>query len=163
MAATRDNIFILSTLLTDAKAQVRAAALGALMSITVNVDAKKTMSTEKLIPRLMGLLDDGNELVLVNCIKTITNCAEDYRSRYQLTECVDKVRVLMGGDWADVHGRVRGMCPLVCANEPHIHSHGHRYPYRSMARVQLKEHSRSSNDQLAHAAETAIRVITWRP
>ncbi|KAJ1561808.1 Radial spoke head 14, partial [Nowakowskiella sp. JEL0078] len=59
-------------LLTDRKSEVRAASAGALMSITIDCDAKRMMVRENAIQILIGLLSDKNE-------STITNCAEDYR------------------------------------------------------------------------------------
>ena len=62
------------------------------MSITVDVEAKKTLSAERIVlPHLVRLLEDSNEAVIINCIKTITNCAEDYKGRSQLNSCVEKV------------------------------------------------------------------------
>jgi hypothetical protein len=94
LAAKPESLHVLYGLLSDRKSEVRAAALGALMSISVDVGAKQVMSREQMLPTLMMLLDDENELVVLNGIKTITNCAEDLRARPQLAACIHKVRVL---------------------------------------------------------------------
>lgn len=83
---------ILIDTLLDFKSEVRAAAAGALMSISIDVDAKRMLVRENALPILMKLLDDKNESVLLNAVKTITNCAEDYRGRFQLHGCLKKVR-----------------------------------------------------------------------
>jgi hypothetical protein len=77
----------------DFKAQVRAASAGALMSISIDVEAKKVLVRENAIPTLMKLLNDKDESVLLNTIKTISNCAEDYRGRFQLHGCFKKLEV----------------------------------------------------------------------
>lgn len=86
------TIGILIDSLLDFKAQVRAASAGALMSISIDVEAKKVLVRENAIPTLMNLLNDKDESVLINTIKTISNCAEDYRGRFQLHGCYKKVR-----------------------------------------------------------------------
>ncbi|KAJ3397284.1 Radial spoke head 14 [Lobulomyces angularis] len=90
-AVSGKTVPILIDSLTDLKSEVRAAVAGALMSITIDVDAKRLIVRENAIPTLMRLLDDKNESVLLNVIKTITNCAEDYRGRFQLHGCIKKV------------------------------------------------------------------------
>ncbi|TPX36742.1 hypothetical protein SmJEL517_g01281 [Synchytrium microbalum] len=81
-------------LLGDNKSEVRAAAAGALMSITISVEAKKFVVSEGAVPILSGLLSDKSEYVLLNVIKTITNCAEDYRGRFQLASCIPTLEEL---------------------------------------------------------------------
>ena len=85
------TISILSDSLMDLKNRVRSAAAGALMSISIDCDAKRIMVRENTIAILMKLLDDKDESVLLNCVKTITNCAEDYRGRFQLHACIKKL------------------------------------------------------------------------
>ena len=61
----------LIALLSDSKAEVRAAAAGALMSITISVEAKKLVVADGAVPILAGLLQDRNEHVLLNVIKVV--------------------------------------------------------------------------------------------
>ncbi|KAJ3127322.1 Radial spoke head 14 [Nowakowskiella sp. JEL0407] len=93
-ACELDTVSCLIRLLSDRKSQVRAAAAGALMSITIDCDAKRMMVRENAIQTLITLLDDKNESVLLNTIKTITNCAEDYRGRFQLHSCLKKLEAM---------------------------------------------------------------------
>ncbi|KAJ1567368.1 SUMO-activating enzyme subunit 1, partial [Cladochytrium tenue] len=68
-ATNSDTILVLIGLLSDRKSQVRAAAAGALMSITVDCDAKRVMVRENAISTLMDLLDDRDPAVLLNVVK----------------------------------------------------------------------------------------------
>jgi hypothetical protein len=70
------------------------------MSISILVEAKKILVKENAASRLMNLLSDKNDNVVLNVIKvflsintlqTITNCAEDYRGRFQLNPCLQTV------------------------------------------------------------------------
>ena len=54
------------------------------MSISINCEAKKWIVRESCLERLISLLKDKDDLVLLNTIKAIGNCAEDYRGRFQL-------------------------------------------------------------------------------
>lgn len=70
MAVDSETISIVTKLTTHRKAACRAAAAGALMSITINCDAKKWIVREVgLLDRLVGLLKDKDELVVLNSIK----------------------------------------------------------------------------------------------
>lgn len=60
-------------------------------SITIDCEAKRIMVRENAIAILTDLLLDENESVLLNVVKTITNCAEDYRGRFQLLGCIKKL------------------------------------------------------------------------
>lgn len=62
------------------------------MSITINCDAKKWMVRENGLDRLILLLEDTNELVILNTLKALGNCAEDYRGRFQLNPSITKVQ-----------------------------------------------------------------------
>ncbi|KAH6586189.1 hypothetical protein BASA50_000654 [Batrachochytrium salamandrivorans] len=93
-ATTKDTMLVLIALLRDHKSDVRAAAAGALMSITIDCDAKRIMIRENALKVLASLLSDSNELVQLNAIKTITNCAEDYSGRFQLNHCIQKLEEL---------------------------------------------------------------------
>jgi HEAT repeat protein len=72
IACQGDTTAILIQLLNDRKSPVRAAAAGALMSITIDCEAKKFVVRENAINRLMELLDDVNESVVLNVIKVST-------------------------------------------------------------------------------------------
>ncbi|KAL5034411.1 hypothetical protein BDV3_003987 [Batrachochytrium dendrobatidis] len=98
LATETDTVLVLITLLSDRRSDVRAAAAGALMSITIDCDAKRVMVRENALPILIELLSDTNELVLLNVIKTITNCAEDYRGRFQLQHGIQKLEKLVASD-----------------------------------------------------------------
>ncbi|KAJ1336887.1 hypothetical protein BSLG_001528 [Batrachochytrium salamandrivorans] len=68
-ATTKDTMLVLIALLRDHKSDVRAAAAGALMSITIDCDAKRIMIRENALKVLASLLSDSNELVQLNAIK----------------------------------------------------------------------------------------------
>ncbi|KAJ3417412.1 Radial spoke head 14 [Chytridiales sp. JEL 0842] len=91
LACKGDTVTALIQLLHDKKTEVREAAAGALMSITIDCDAKRIMVRENAVAALMDLLDENNESLLLNVIKTITNVAEDYRGRFQLHGCLKKL------------------------------------------------------------------------
>ncbi|KAI9336964.1 armadillo-type protein [Obelidium mucronatum] len=91
IACQGETIGILIHMLSDMKSPVRAAAAGALMSITIDCEAKKLFVRENAVQTLMELLDDLNESVVLNVIKVITNVAEDYRGRFELHSCVKKL------------------------------------------------------------------------
>lgn len=57
------------------------------------------MVRENALPTLVELLSDQNESVILNVIKTITNCAEDYRGRFQLHGALKQVRRLEEARW----------------------------------------------------------------
>lgn len=82
---------MLISLLTHTKSEVRAAAAGGLMSISICFDGKRALVRDNALKILGKLLEDSNELVQLNCIKTITNCAEDYRGRFLLHQSLEKV------------------------------------------------------------------------
>ncbi|KAJ3066367.1 Radial spoke head 14, partial [Rhizoclosmatium hyalinum] len=90
IACQTETTGILIHMLSDRKSAVRAAAAGALMSITIDCEAKKFVVRENAINVLMNLLEDANESVVLNVIKVITNVAEDYRGRFELHSCVKK-------------------------------------------------------------------------
>ncbi|KAJ3142030.1 Radial spoke head 14 [Physocladia obscura] len=91
LACQGETTSILISMLSDRKSAVRAAAAGALMSITIDVEAKKMFVRDDAVSTLMELLGDANESVILNVIKVITNVAEDYRGRFELHACVKKV------------------------------------------------------------------------
>lgn len=64
---------------------------GALMSITVDVEAKKSMVRDGGLDVLKSLLDSSDERVLLNVIQTITNCSEDYRARFSFQQLLPRV------------------------------------------------------------------------
>ncbi|KAJ3309701.1 Radial spoke head 14 [Boothiomyces sp. JEL0838] len=94
LACNSEVIATLISLLGNSKSSVRAAAAGALMSISIDCDAKRILVRENVVRILSRLLDDDNELVQLNSIKAITNCAEDYRGRFQLHQSLDKLKSL---------------------------------------------------------------------
>ncbi|KXS09012.1 ARM repeat-containing protein [Gonapodya prolifera JEL478] len=97
--AVKENLLKpLIALLRDRRSEVRAAAAGSIMSITVDVEAKKQMVRENALPLLVDLLSgaDRNEEALLNACRCIANCAEDYRGRFQLSSCLKKLEELKG-------------------------------------------------------------------
>lgn len=82
---------VLIGLLNHVNPHVRAASAGALMSISICNDAKRLLVRDNGLKLLGKLLDDENDLVKLNVIKAITNCAEDYRGRFLLHQSLDKV------------------------------------------------------------------------
>ncbi|KAJ3191218.1 Radial spoke head 14 [Irineochytrium annulatum] len=69
LAVKGDTVSVLIGMISDRKAEVRAAAAGALMSITIDCEAKRMMVRENAVTTLMELLEDKNESVLLNVVK----------------------------------------------------------------------------------------------
>ena len=78
-------------LLCHTRSEVRAAAAGGLMTISIFLDGKRMLVRDNALKILGKLLDDADELVQLNSIKTIANCAEDYRGRFLLHQSLEKV------------------------------------------------------------------------
>ena len=91
MASNSETISILISLLSHTKSEVRAAAAGGLMTISIFFDGKRALVRDNALKLLSKLLEDENELVQLNCIKTISNCSEDYRGRFLLHQSLEKV------------------------------------------------------------------------
>jgi hypothetical protein len=69
-AVNSETISVVAKLISHRKASCRAAAAGALMSITINCDARKWMVREPgILDRLVILLNDKDETVLLNAMK----------------------------------------------------------------------------------------------
>ncbi|KAI8922228.1 armadillo-type protein [Powellomyces hirtus] len=94
LAVQHDTVVVLLTLLHHRRSEVRAAVAGALMSITIDVEGKRLVVRGNSLQVLSSLLKDRNELVLLNVVKTITNCAEDYRGRFQLHGCIKQLQTI---------------------------------------------------------------------
>jgi hypothetical protein len=92
MATNNETISVLLDLFRSGNTDLLAAATGAVMSISIDVEAKKLLVRENVIPLLKNLLGHENELVQLNALKAITNCAEDYRGRFQLTQSTEKLK-----------------------------------------------------------------------
>ncbi|RKP02742.1 hypothetical protein CXG81DRAFT_17627 [Caulochytrium protostelioides] len=84
----------LIVLLSDHKSAVRAAAAGALMIITIDVEGKRAVVRANAVVRLIAMLDDSSEAVLLNVLKLMTNMTEDYRGRLQLLPSVPTIQAL---------------------------------------------------------------------
>ncbi len=65
------------------------------MSITVEVDAKKSMVRDGGIEPLKLLLDSKDVRILINVVQTIANCSEDYRARFMLQSIIPKLKSLI--------------------------------------------------------------------
>jgi hypothetical protein len=72
-ACNGNTIQNLIATLSDNKSEVRSAAAGALMSISILVEAKKILVKENAASRLMDLLLDKNDRVVLNVIKVFSN------------------------------------------------------------------------------------------
>ncbi|KAJ3165122.1 Radial spoke head 14 [Geranomyces variabilis] len=94
LAVHNDTVVVLLALLHHRRSEVRAAVAGALMSITIDVEGKRLVVRGNSLQVLSSLLKDRNELVLLNVVKTITNCAEDYRGRFQLHGCIKQLETI---------------------------------------------------------------------
>ncbi|KAI8816087.1 armadillo-type protein [Fimicolochytrium jonesii] len=95
LAVENNTIEVLIPLLRHRRSEVRAAVAAALMSITIDVEAKRlVVRSGDALPILMSLLRDRSDTLLVNVVKTLTNCAEDYRGRFQLHQCLKQLQTL---------------------------------------------------------------------
>lgn len=61
------------------------------MNITIDVEAKRLVVRENGLPFILELLKDKDENVLLNAVKCITNCGEDYRGRFFAHSSLSKV------------------------------------------------------------------------
>lgn len=83
-------------LISDEESTVRAAAMGALMNVTVSNMGKRLMlNTNDGIPAMLGMLHHSvNEVSLLNVVKTIANVAECPEARVELQSCIPRLREL---------------------------------------------------------------------
>lgn len=100
-------------LLNDWKSQVRAAAAGALMALTIDVSAKQILVQDLFVPKLVDLLNDDNTIVQLNVLKTLTNCAEDYRGRFQLRTSLAQIEALKASSDANVAEAARNAVKVI--------------------------------------------------
>jgi len=83
---------LLVKLAMDEESAVRAAAVGALMNITVDNEGKSQVLQCGGVPSLMKLLDDGNEVCVLNTVKTIANTTELPAAREILEHCAPQLK-----------------------------------------------------------------------
>ncbi len=136
-------IVILLKLLKTADVEMIVAVTGAIMSLTTEVDAKKTIVRENGMEIMKALLDHIDERVLVNVVQIMANCAEDYRARFMLQTSLPQVSCC----FIHFHALFRNV------HSPHCFSY----------HQQLNQFLEHSNEQLRETTRRAISVITWRP
>jgi hypothetical protein len=59
--------------------------------ITINIEAKRITTKDETMGKLITLLADENDEVVLNALKIISNCAEDYRGRFAFQKCLNTV------------------------------------------------------------------------
>lgn len=75
IAIQNQAVNILANTITDTEAAVRAAAASALMAITTTDEGKKQIFPCGGVHKLMRLLDDESDTVILNALKTLANAA----------------------------------------------------------------------------------------
>ncbi|KAL6611946.1 ARM repeat-containing protein [Neocallimastix californiae] len=71
-------------LLAHRKREVRAHSAGALMNISIDNDAKKSISKTNAVTYLLKMLKDEHQDSVLYSLKALTSLSEDYPIRYQL-------------------------------------------------------------------------------
>jgi len=94
-AVASGTIPVLVNLLSDRNSSLRAAAAGALMTITIHNEGKRAMVRSDGLKSLTKLFDDHDDLAKLNAIKAATNCADDFRGKYFLINCLDKLKSII--------------------------------------------------------------------
>merc|ERR1712054_89430 len=79
---------------SDEESAVRAAAVGALMNITLDKEAKVQVLQNGGVPVLIKLLDDSNEVCVLNAVKAIANTTELPAAREVLQMCAPQLKKL---------------------------------------------------------------------
>ncbi|KAJ3188363.1 Radial spoke head 14 [Gaertneriomyces sp. JEL0708] len=65
--------------------EIRGAAAGCLMALTIDVEAKRILARdEAVLKRLVQLLEEKDETLVLNVVRVVTNVSEDYRGRFGL-------------------------------------------------------------------------------
>ena len=85
-------VSVLSKLISDSDWAMRAAAASALMAITTTDEGKKQVLSS--VPKLMDLLNDEHDLVVVNGLKALANAAVHPEARSLLREDLEFVSKL---------------------------------------------------------------------
>jgi len=93
LAITENVVGLLTKMLEDDESTVRAAAMGALMNITVLNKGKEGVYAAGGIEPMIAMLNHSiNEVSLLNVAKTIANVAENPKARVALQGCVQRLR-----------------------------------------------------------------------
>lgn len=83
---------LLVKLMSDEESAVRAAAVGALMNITLDKEGKIQVLQNGGVPAMVTLLDDTNEVCVLNSVKAIANTTELPAAREILQLCAPKLK-----------------------------------------------------------------------
>jgi len=95
IAIAENVVPLLIRMVSDEQSTVRAAAMGALMNITVcNQGKRLILNNEGILPVMAMLEHSVNEVSLLNVVKTIANVAECPEARLELQGCVPRLRQL---------------------------------------------------------------------
>lgn len=93
IAITENVVGLMTKQLSDDESTVRAAAMGALMNITVHNLGKQQVLDHGGVEQIAAMLHHSiNEVSLLNVVKTIANVAENPEGRLQLKGCVERLR-----------------------------------------------------------------------
>lgn len=82
-------------LLAHRKREVRAHSAGALMNISIDNDAKKSISKTNAVTYLLKMLKDEHQDSVLYSLKALTSLSEDYPIRYQLGSKLNEFEVLL--------------------------------------------------------------------
>jgi len=82
-------------LLKNRKKEVRINAVGALMNISINNDAKKIINSTNVLSTLLDFLKENDQETILYTLKTITNLSEDYVAKDQLTDKTYLIEVFL--------------------------------------------------------------------
>merc|ERR1711924_347170 len=95
IAIDEDVVPLMVRLLSDEESTVRAAAMGALMNITISKPGKRMLLRNNGIEAMIAMLNHSvNEVSLLNVVKAIANVAECPEARESLQPCVTRLKQL---------------------------------------------------------------------
>ncbi|MCO5562120.1 hypothetical protein L7F22_015746 [Adiantum nelumboides] len=82
--------------------QLQTAATSALMSLTVNIEAKKDFIAENGVPAIVPFIDCSSKILSFNTLQLATNIAENPNGRSQLQNQIRKVQSLTDTFYSEI-------------------------------------------------------------
>ncbi|KAL2092244.1 hypothetical protein ACEWY4_012042 [Coilia grayii] len=157
-ALQSDGVATLREQLKSPSLAIRRAAVSAMVGISVPTDGKHRVCEEDVLPILVSLLSDDDSQVCASAAGTIMNTAVITKGKYQALKA-GAIPALLQLVESEVRAvSANALRALTCLAEA------------PPARVELHQHVPLLQTRLSHpepiiqrAAETAIRVISWKP
>ncbi|XP_063050538.1 radial spoke head 14 homolog [Engraulis encrasicolus] len=153
-----DGVATLKEQLQSLSLPIRRAAASAMLGISVPTDGKQRVCDEGVLPILVDLLSDDDAEVWASAAGTIMNTAVITKGKYEALKAGAIPALLHLVQCEERAVCVNALRALTCLAEAPV------------ARVELMEHLPLLRICLSHkepiiqrAADTAIRVISWKP